>query len=119
MNSRLRRIAARVGGPLLRPVRAQAYAWIEYRIGLAEARLAGQGPLRMRACDAEGGEREVTFEDVVPALLNAISSANAVAREGRRREVALGERIDALEAELRFLRAASERPAREQGLRAA
>ncbi len=117
MIRKLRTFALGCGRKLLGPVRSQMYAWIDYRVGLAEERLAAARFGRMRARDAAGAEREVAFEDVVPALLNAISSANAAAREGRRREIALGVRVEALEAEIGAMRA--KRPGRDEGLRAA
>ncbi len=119
MTRKMRAVAVGCGRKLLGPVRSQMFDWIDYRIGLAEERLADRPRSRVRAHDAAGAPREVAFEDVVPALLNAISSANAAAREGRRREIALDERVAALEAELGAMRAVAKRPGRDEGLRAA
>lgn len=102
MNSMLRSIAARIGRPVLAPVRSQMYAWIDYRI-----RIGGDPADQLKRAwtrDASAGPMPVSFSEVVPALLNAISCTNAAAREGKRREIELHARIDALEAEMRELR---------------
>lgn len=103
----MRRIAARIGRPVLGPVRSQMFAWIDYRI-----RTGGNPSDQLKRAwsrDASAGPMPVSFAEVVPALLNAISCSNTAAREGKRKEVELTERLAAVEAEMQVMRATIER----------
>ena len=117
MNSRMRTIAARIGRPMLGPVRSQMFAWIDYRI-----RTGGDPSDQLKRAwsrDATAGPMPVSFAEVVPALLNAISTSNTAAREGKRKEIELNDRLAAVEAEMRAMRATIERLSGEAGQGAA
>jgi hypothetical protein len=86
------------GRPVLGPLRRQIYAWIDYRIEAAKN--APDAAQRTWTQASEKGEAPVTFAEVVPKLLNAISASNAWAREGKRQQDAIIVRLDALEAKL-------------------
>ena len=101
MKATLRRIAAEIGRPMIGPVRSQLYAWIDYRI-----RTGGDPSDQLKRAwsrDAAAGPMPVSFAEVAPALLNAISCTNTVARESRRNEIETQRRLTALEEQVRTL----------------
>ena len=98
MNRNLRSKLALFGRPVLGPLRRQIYAWIDYRIEAAKN--APDAAQRTWSQASQKGEAPVTFAEVVPKLLNAISASNAWAREGKRQQDAIIARLDALEARL-------------------
>jgi hypothetical protein len=98
MNRDLRSRLAMFGRPVLGPLRRQIYAWIDYRI--EAARNAPDAAQRTWTQSSEKGAAPVTFAEVVPKLLNAISASNAWAREGKRQQDAIIARLDALESKL-------------------
>jgi hypothetical protein len=106
MKSALRRIAAQVGRPMIGPVRSQLYAWIDYRIRTGGD--PGDQLKRAWGRDATAGPMPVSFAEVVPALLNAISSANIAARESKRNEIEMQRRLAALEDQVRAMQATIE-----------
>lgn len=106
MKATLRRIAARIGRPMIGPVRSQLYAWIDYRI-----RTGGDPSDQLKRAwsrDATAGPMPVSFAEVVPALLNAISCTNTAARQARRNEIETQRRLAALEEQVRAMQATIE-----------
>jgi len=96
MRRRLAALTRAMLRPLIAPARRQVYAWVDYRVAERVAALR----IKPSPWHETGGSEGVCLADIVPQLLNAISTANAAMREAKRNELALKARLDELAARL-------------------